>query len=51
MVSTLYKNYPKKQTAILLSLDSILSIAKPIVKLHTKQKHVYLAKNITKHTN
>lgn len=48
MISTFYKDYPKKLTTILLPLDSALPMAKPIVKLTTKQKYGRLGKDLAK---
>ena len=48
IVSTFHKYYPEKPTAILVSLDFALPIAKPIVKLPTKRKQRRLAKSTTK---
>lgn len=36
IISTFYHNYLKKPAAILLLIDSILQIVKPIIKLNVK---------------
>lgn len=49
MLSTFHKTYLKKLIGILAPLNSTLSMAKPIVKLSTKWKWGYQAKNTTKY--
>lgn len=48
MISTFFKDYPEKLAAISETLNSVLFIAKPIVKLFTEQKQGYPARNTTK---
>lgn len=48
MVNTFYKDHLEKLIIILISLDFILPIVKPIVKLSIKQKRDFLVKNVLK---